>query len=66
MKGKVKWFDPVKGFGFIASEEGKDVFVHYTEILQRGYKNLEEGQEVTFSIVKSKKGTQATEVKVIE
>ncbi len=66
MKGKVKWFDSNKGFGFIVSEEGEDVFVHHTDILQEGFKNLEDGQEVDFEKVQGEKGPQATEVKVIE
>jgi cold shock protein len=66
MKGKVKWFDPNKGFGFIVSEEGEDIFVHHTDILQEGFKTLEEGQEVTFEKVQGAKGPQATEVKAVE
>lgn len=56
MKGKVKWFNAEKGYGFISSEDGKDVFVHYSQILQDGYKSLEEGQTVTFEAVESEKG----------
>ena len=59
MKGKVKWFNAEKGYGFISSEDGKDVFVHYSQILQDGYKSLEEGQTVTFEAVESEKGLQA-------
>ncbi len=66
MKGKVKWFDSKKGFGFIVSEEGEDVFVHHSGILQEGFKNLEEGQEVTFEKVEGEKGPQATGVRVSE
>lgn len=66
MKGKVKWFDPNKGFGFIVSEDGEDVFVHHSGILQEGFKNLEEGQEVTFEKAQGEKGVQAKEVKIIE
>jgi cold shock protein len=66
MRGTVKWFDTKKGFGFIISEEGDDVFVHHTDILQEGFKNLEEGQEVTFEKVKGAKGPQATQVKIVE
>ncbi|MCP5047271.1 MAG: cold-shock protein [bacterium] len=65
-KGKVKWFDTKKGFGFIQSEEGSDVFVHYTSIQTPGFKNLEEGQEVTFDITEGKKGPQAANVQVVE
>ncbi len=66
MKGTVKWFDSSKGFGFIVSEEGEDIFVHHSDILQEGFKNLEEGQEVTFEKAQGEKGVQAKEVKIIE
>jgi len=52
-KGKVKWFDPQKGFGFIEMDEGKDIFVHHSEIQGTGYKSLDEGQAVEFEIRKS-------------
>jgi cold shock protein len=65
MKGKVKWFNSVKGYGFIQSEEGNDVFVHYSGIAGGGYKKLEEGQDVSFEISKGPKGPQAIEVKVL-
>jgi CspA family cold shock protein len=61
-KGKVKWFDSRKGFGFIESEEGSDVFVHYTDIQDEGFRSLDEGQEVEFEIKKGPKGEQATKV----
>ena len=61
-KGKVKWFSNQKGFGFITSEEGKDVFVHFSAIEGEGYKTLTEGDEVEFEIVKGEKGDQATKV----
>lgn len=61
-KGKVKWFDSRKGFGFIESEEGNDVFVHYTDIQDEGFRSLDEGQEVEFQIKKGPKGEQATNV----
>ena len=64
MKGKVKWFNAEKGYGFISSEDGKDVFVHYSQILQDGYKSLEEGQTVTFEAVESEKGLQSLNVEV--
>lgn len=66
LKGKVKWFDTKKGFGFITTEEGKDVFVHYTSILTGDFKNLEEGQEVTFEVTEGKKGPQASNVQIVE
>jgi CspA family cold shock protein len=62
LKGKVKWFNDSKGFGFIEQEGGKDVFVHYTAIQGDGYKSLNEGQEVEFELAESKKGLQATNV----
>ncbi|HLP48301.1 MAG TPA: cold-shock protein [Candidatus Deferrimicrobium sp.] len=66
LKGKVKWFDTKKGFGFIQSEDGNDVFVHYTSILSEGFKNLEQGQEVTFELTEGKKGPQADSVRIVE
>ncbi|MDR3093615.1 MAG: cold-shock protein [Bacteroidales bacterium] len=62
MKGKVKWFDPGKGFGFIQTEEGKDVFVHYSGIVKEGFKTLDQGQEVEFEITNGTRGPQAVEV----
>ncbi|HHU62830.1 MAG TPA: cold shock domain-containing protein [Clostridiales bacterium] len=64
-KGKVKWFNVKKGFGFIEREEGDDVFVHYTAIDKDGFKTLEEGQEVEFDIVEGAKGPQAANVRSI-
>lgn len=61
-KGKVKWFNSEKGFGFIEREGGKDVFVHYTAIEMDGYKTLEEGTEVQFEVVEGAKGPQAANV----
>jgi len=61
-KGKVKWFDPQKGFGFIEMDEGKDIFVHHSEIQGTGYKSLDEGQTVEFEIRKSEKGDYAANV----
>jgi len=61
-KGKVKWFNNQKGYGFITPESGNDVFVHYSAITGDGYKTIEEGQEVEFEIVKGDKGEQATNV----
>lgn len=63
-KGKVKWFNAKKGYGFIASESGEDVFVHFSEIQQEnGYKSLDEGQDVEFEIEKDAKGLKAKGVK---
>jgi len=62
MQGKVKWFNPEKGYGFIEVEEGKDVFVHYSEIQEEGFKTLEEGQAVEFEIVEGNRGPQAANV----
>ena len=61
-KGKVKWFSNQKGYGFIATESGTDVFVHHTAIQGEGYKTLEEGQEVEFEVEKGPKGDQAVNV----
>lgn len=60
--GTVKWFNNQKGYGFICDEEGKDVFVHYSGIIQEGFKTLKEGQEVEFEIFEGDKGPQAINV----
>lgn len=65
-EGKVKWFDPKKGYGFIQRDEGDDVFVHFTSIEGDGFRSLVEGQSVTFEIVESEKGPQASNVKLID
>lgn len=62
MKGTVKWFDEKKGFGFITTEEGKDVFVHFSSIKSEGFRTLREGQEVTFEVEDTPKGPQAVQV----
>lgn len=62
MKGKVKWFNAEKGYGFISGEDGKDIFVHYSQINQDGYKSLDEGQAVEFDAVEIDKGSQAHNV----
>ncbi|ADO82952.1 cold-shock protein [Ilyobacter polytropus] len=62
LKGTVKWFNSEKGFGFITSEEGNDLFVHFSEINKPGFKTLEEGEEVTFDVVEGQKGPQAANV----
>lgn len=61
-KGKVKWFNNSKGYGFISLESGGDVFVHHTAIQGEGYRTLNEGQEVEFEVVDGPKGKQATNV----
>ena len=61
--GKVKWFNDAKGFGFIAREDGPDVFVHHTAIQADGFRSLSEGQEVEFDITEGPKGLQAAKVR---
>ena len=60
--GKVKWFDNKHGFGFITQETGQDVFVHYSAVMESGYRTLHEGDRVTFEIVQGPKGPQAANV----
>lgn len=60
--GVVKWFNASKGYGFIGQENGDDVFVHFTAIMADGYRRLEQGQKVEFSIEEGPKGLQATNV----
>ena len=62
MNGTVKWFNTSKGFGFILGEDGKEVFVHYSDILTDGFKNLAEGEAVSFKTVDNGKGLRAVEV----
>jgi len=62
IQGTVKWFDNVKGFGFIEREGGKDVFVHHTAIQSDGFRKLEEGQRVEFIVTEGQKGPQAQDV----
>ncbi len=61
-KGTVKWFNDSKGFGFITGEDGTDVFVHYAEIQDKGFKSLAEGQAVSYDVVSGPKGPKATNV----
>ena len=60
--GKVKWFNPQKGYGFIVTADGRDIFVHYSSISGDGYKTLAEGDPVTFEIVEGDKGLRAENV----
>jgi cold shock protein len=61
-EGTVKWFNPRKGYGFIATKDGRDVFVHYASISGDGYKTLAEGDPVTFDVVEGEKGPRAENV----
>jgi len=63
MVGTVKWFNSQKGFGFITTQEGNDVFVHYSGIKEDGFKTLEEGQQVEFDVTEGQKGEQAINVR---
>ena len=65
MKGTVKWFDSAKGYGFITTETGNDIFAHYTGIVKEGFKVLEEGQQVEFEVAEGKKGEQAVNITVV-
>ena len=62
MQGKVKWFNAEKGYGFIESDDGDDVFVHYSAIQSEGFKTLDEGEPVEFDIVEGARGPQAANV----
>jgi CspA family cold shock protein len=64
--GTVKWFNTTKGYGFIERDQGGDIFVHYSAISGEGYRSLEEGQRVEFSVGQGQKGPQARDVLVIE
>ncbi len=63
-QGIVKWFDPMKGYGFIADLDGSDVFVHQSDILMRGFRCLETGQSVSFQIGENDKGSKAVNVMI--
>ena len=60
--GKVKWFNDSKGFGFIEADDGTDVFVHYSDIQNEGFKSLSEGDAVSFEVVQGDKGPRASNV----
>ncbi len=60
--GTVKWFNDSKGFGFITSDQGQDLFVHHTDIVSEGYRTLEEGAKVEFEVVQGEKGPRAKNV----
>ena len=62
--GNVKWFNPRKGYGFIATPDGRDIFVHYSSISGDGYKTLNEGDDVTFDIIEGDKGLRADNVTI--
>jgi CspA family cold shock protein len=62
LEGKVKWFNPRKGYGFIATPDGRDIFVHYSNIGGEGFKTLDEGDAVTFDVIEGEKGPRATNV----
>ncbi len=62
MTGKVKWFNSEKGYGFITTEDGEDLFVHYSQIQKDGFKTLEEGEAVSFDVVEGQKGPTAANV----
>lgn len=66
MRGRVKWFNNEKGYGFIDYKENEDIFVHYSAINQDGYKSLSEGQYVEFRLLETGKGYQAQDVSVVK
>ena len=65
MVGKVKWFNAEKGYGFINRGEGEDIFVHYSQIMEEGYRSLNEGQQVQFDLAQTERGLQAKKVYTI-
>jgi len=65
-QGKVKWFDPKKGYGFIIGPESQDVFVHYSQIQGDGFKSLKDGEDVEYELIQGDKGWQAKDVSRLE
>ena len=65
-RGKVKWFNDAKGYGFIEQESGSDIFVHYTAISMEGFKTLAENQTVDYEVVEGSRGPQAANVMVVQ
>jgi len=63
--GTVKWFNSQKGYGFITTEDGREVFIHYSEIMTEGFKALDEGQQVEFEIADGKKGPVANKLQTV-
>jgi len=66
MQGKVKRFNKVKGFGFITTEDGRDVFFHYSQLVMEGYKTVDEGAQVEFDLIEGERGLQAQNIKEIK
>lgn len=66
IRGKVKWFNNLKGYGFIEYNENEDIFVHYSTIIKDGYKTLDEGQIVEFDLIETETGYQARNVRPIK
>ncbi len=65
MTGKVKWFNSEKGYGFITTDEGQDIFAHYSQIQKDGFKSLDENERVSFDVVDGDKGPQAANIESI-
>ena len=64
-QGTVKWFNDAKGYGFLTRQSGEDVFVHFSAIQSKGFRSLQEGQTVSFNVVKGPKGLQAENVQIV-
>lgn len=65
MKGTVKWFNSDKGYGFITTENGTDLFAHFSQIQMNGYKSLTEGDKVSFDVIDGDRGEQASNIKLV-